>query len=234
MKILKSILLVIALFAFGCEKDAGNLDVNDPELDEPAFQNCKPGTEYYFIGKVFGNIECWNNGGLYDIGAAGTGACGKGYENYYFPYMALGVYAQDNNTNGRRITLEIPFNCDDFSTKAKFYDLLKVGNYGYQKVTKTYGKFSVTYEDANGYYSTDYIDQGNKFVEIIQVDKVYLPGGTGYGSLHHALKVKMKINCTLADSYGKAYGTFRNVEVSGITYRQHPWGEIYPDWDDPM
>ena len=221
-------MVLAALFALGCDKEV-------LVLDEAKTKTCMPSTENYLTGKIMGTEECWNNNTVnyesrYEISSTGTGTCGQGYENYPFPYMSLGIIAAENEDSSfkRYLTIEIPFACDAFSTKAKFYNLISAGNYGYQEGWKSYGKFAIEYTDANGSFSTDNIGQGNNTLEILKVEEVFLPGG----NVHHALRVKMKINCILADTQGKVYGSLEDVEVSGMFLRQKPWGETYDDWEE--
>jgi hypothetical protein len=64
-------------------------------------------------------------------------------------------------------------------------------------------------------------------VEILEIEK--LPSRGPDSGLGQALRLKMKINCMLADNQGKLYGKLENIEMAGITYRPQPWGESWPD-----
>lgn len=224
MKALKSILLVSLLSNIGCKK----------ESDITPIIPCQPTTANYLSGKIFNQQACWEDNTQYEFGSAGTGSCGQGYENNSYQFMSLGVYITQKPVISDRftgvLTIYIPFECDAFSTKEKFYNLLTNGQYKYLQAEEGYGQFIIKYQDRSGEYSTLNVSQGDNLVEILQVEPIPSPGpGTGIGQ---ALRVKMKLTCLLADKNGKTYGKLEDVEVSGITYRQQPWGESWADWTE--
>ncbi|MFC6999125.1 hypothetical protein [Rufibacter roseus] len=221
MKALKIVLLLaFVACSYSCSEDDG-------AIPEP---NCLPTTEKYMTGKILGKQECWEDNSVYDFSSGGAGSCGQGYEDWEYQHLSMAFFIakKDGINNEKLFTIEIPFECEDFSTKESFYNLLSVGKYEYLREIQGTGKFIITYKDASGYYSTLNTAQGKNTLEITELEKIKSPGpNSGIGQ---SIKFSMKINCILADYSGKHLGKMENVEVNGIYYRQTPRAETWSDY----
>lgn len=212
---------------------------DDEDVIPQDLASCNPTTQYY--GKVIlGNeLLCWSDTSLVEVSSAGSGACGNGYEYREDPFMTLGVYMREMDTisgryrSKREIVISVPFACDDFSTKEKFFGLLSPENYSFSYLNQEFGKFVVEYTPAGGQtYSSLNVDNSQFAVKLVEVNKIGAHSDwsrNGNNCYPESFEIKMTFSCVLANSNGHKV-TIKDAEVFGRTFRQSPWGYYWDDW----
>jgi hypothetical protein len=202
--------------------------------------NCSTTSDKYVNFKIGDDVVCWTEGNPVRFDLGGSGNCGLGYENINNPFMATGVRSYVCNpssdnclTIDRSIIFNITFSCASYDTQAKFYNLIKVGDFSLAKSTYDFGKFYMEYYENKTWYTTRTGNQNDSRVEVLEVKQIapnfiILTDGSKNG-MSAALEVRLRASFNLYTESGQFFKRVSGSNVKGLFYRPTPWGQ---EWND--
>lgn len=216
------------------------LDQNENEV----VLSCEPNTAEYggFILKFYGEnptqssfrnpsrqeAVCWEDSYPIDIGGSGVGNCGLGYEDVENPVMGTAISLVEYDPNAEEFTyakryLEVRavFACEDFSTRASFFNLFAPAAYGFADEFDDFDKFVIEYLEDGVRYSS--LGVSNTLFNVTLSD---LEASSDEDA--DFIRATVRFSALLRAENGD-YLLVENAEVRGRFFRMSPFGV---EWED--